>query len=63
MSGDPYECRKHAQRCLEVAKVAPSSFIANHFEDLARHWLRVADNLEQLLPLVKDRRKSPRPNG
>ena len=46
MPSDPNECRRHATNCRRLAKTAPTSFLAAHFEELARRWLKVADDLE-----------------
>jgi site-specific DNA recombinase len=43
--GDPSECRKQAENCLRLARVAP--MLSAHFEELAQRWLRVADDLER----------------
>jgi hypothetical protein len=45
--GDPSECRKQAENCLRLARVAPMSVLSAHFEELAQRWLRVADDLER----------------
>ena len=47
MPGDPSECRKQAENCLRLARVAPMSVLSTHFEELAKRWLRVADDLER----------------
>jgi hypothetical protein len=47
MPSDPKECRKQAENCLRLAKIAQTSELATQFERLAQSWLRVADDLEK----------------
>ena len=47
MSGDPSECRKHAANCRRLAKTVCNHFLEADFEELARRFVKVADDLEQ----------------
>ena len=53
MPGDPKECRDHALRCLELAKMASSPQVRANFLDLANTWSRLAADLEATLAMVK----------
>jgi hypothetical protein len=47
MPGDPKECRRHALTCVRLAQTSPYPEARKHFADLARTWIRLADDLEQ----------------
>jgi hypothetical protein len=46
MPGDPKECRAHAVRCEELARVAPTPEARQHFLDLSGTWKSLAADLE-----------------
>jgi hypothetical protein len=47
MPGDPKECRQHALNCVRLAQTSPSPHAREHFANLARTWIRLADDLER----------------
>ena len=52
MPGDPKECRQHALTCVRFAQTSPSPQAKDHFANLARTWIRLADDLEQSLAFL-----------
>jgi hypothetical protein len=48
MPGDPEECRKHATNCRDMAEATVSPLAKARFEELARTWIRLANDLEQV---------------
>jgi hypothetical protein len=52
MPGDPTECREHARECQRLANKAASERTREIFENLARTWLRVANDLERSKALL-----------
>jgi hypothetical protein len=46
MPGDPKECRRHALACTRLAQTSPSQQARDQFANLARTWIRLADELE-----------------
>ena len=46
MPGDPKDCRKHAERCRELAGSLPDKRAREIFAQLAESWLRLAVELE-----------------
>ena len=53
MPGDPKECREHAKNCRDMAEAAVSPMAKARFEDLARTWTRLANDLEHAKALVE----------
>ena len=49
---DPTECRRHADNCRRLAKIAPTALLAAQYLRLATRWLCVADELEEAEVLV-----------
>jgi hypothetical protein len=47
MPGDPKECRQHALNCVRLAQTSASPHAREHFANLARTWIRLADELEK----------------
>jgi hypothetical protein len=47
MPGDPKECRWHALACVRLAQTSTSPHAREHFANLARTWIRLADDLER----------------
>lgn len=47
MPGDPRECRQHALSCLRLAQTSASPQARERFANLARTWIRLADDLER----------------
>ena len=47
MPGDPKECRQHALFCVRLAQTSASPQAREEFANLARTWIRLADDLEQ----------------
>ena len=60
MPGDPNECRAHAARCEELAKMAENPEHARVLTNLARQWLRLALQLERAQAVLNERRRIPR---
>ena len=52
MPGDPRECRRHADNCRRLAKIAPTSLLAAQYLQLASQWLGIADDLAKAEFLV-----------
>jgi hypothetical protein len=46
MPGDPKACRQHGLNCVRLAKTSASPQAREHFANLARTWIRLADELE-----------------
>ena len=46
MPGDPKECREHARRCAELAKVATTQEAREQFLSLQMSWIRLAADLD-----------------
>ena len=61
MPGDPKECRQHALACVRLAQTSASPQAREEFANLARTWIRLADDLEQtlVLPDVLEDETSP----
>jgi hypothetical protein len=59
MPGDPKECRAHAARCEELAKMADPEH-ARVLTHLARQWLRLALQLERAQATPNERKRIPR---
>jgi hypothetical protein len=51
---DHEECRHLAASCRRLAKTAPSSFLAAKLEEMAKKWLDVANDLEEVQVAVQD---------
>jgi hypothetical protein len=52
MPGNPTECREHAKECLKLAAEALSPLARVHFEDLAKTWGRLANDLDRTKALL-----------
>ena len=50
MPGDPKECREHARRCAELAKVATTPEAREQFLSLQMSWIRLAADLDTPKP-------------
>jgi hypothetical protein len=61
--GNPKECRRHAENCRRLAKTAPTSIRAAHFEELARRWLKVADDPEAYEAYLAELREAEKKAG
>jgi len=46
MSGNPHECRLHAERCSRLAQDAPEAKRRLHYTELAKMWTRLAAEIE-----------------
>jgi hypothetical protein len=53
MSGDPKECRQHAERCSELARLASTPEARDTFLSLQMTWIRLAMELDQARALIK----------
>ena len=53
MPGDPKECRQHAERCAELARMASTSEARETFLDLQMKWIRLAMELTQARALIE----------
>ena len=47
MPGDPKECRGHALACVRFAQTFQSQQAREEFSNLARTWIKLADDLER----------------
>jgi hypothetical protein len=52
MPGDPKECRQHALACVRLAQTSASPQTREQFANLARTWIRLADDLERTLAIL-----------
>ena len=52
MPGDPKECRQHALVCVRLAQTSASPQAREEFANLARTWIRLADDLERTLAFL-----------
>ena len=52
MPGDPQECRQHALTCVRLAQTSASPQARERFANLARTWIRLADELERTLAFI-----------
>jgi hypothetical protein len=52
MPGDPKECRQHALACVRLAQTSSTPQSREQFANLARTWIRLADDLERTQALV-----------
>ena len=62
MPGDPKECREHAKRCAELAKVATTPEARDQFLSLQMSWIRLAadlDNAEALIDAMNEMDEEP----
>jgi hypothetical protein len=46
MPGDPKECRRQARACVRLAQTSSSQQARDQFANLARTWIRLADEIE-----------------
>jgi hypothetical protein len=53
MPGDPKECRQHAERCGELARLASTQEARETFLSLQMTWIRLALELDQAGALIK----------
>ena len=53
MPGDPKQCRQHAERCAELARIASTSEARETFLDLQMKWIRLAMELTQARALIE----------
>ena len=66
MPGDPKECRQHALNCVQLAKTAASPQAREEFANLARIWIRLANDLERtsaFLDVLEDETEPGRRTG
>jgi hypothetical protein len=52
MPGNPEECRRHALTCVRLAQTSASPQARERFANLARTWIRLADELERTLAFI-----------
>jgi hypothetical protein len=52
MPSDPKECREHALTCVRLAQTSASPQAREQFANLARTWIRLADELEWTLAFI-----------
>jgi hypothetical protein len=53
MPGDPKECRQHAERCAELARLASTPEDRDTFLSLQMTWIRLAMELDQARALIE----------
>jgi len=53
MPGDPKECRQHAERCGELARLTSTQEARETFLSLQMTWIRLAIELQQAVALIK----------
>ena len=59
MPGDPNECRRHAERCRELAQSLPDARGRETFAQLEQSWLRLATELDDAQAFLDALRKLP----
>ena len=59
MPGDPKECRQHALTCVRLAQTSASPQAREQFADLARTWIKLADDLERTLAFLDANETEP----
>jgi len=59
MQGDPKECRQHALSCVRLAQTSASPQAREQFANLARTWIKLADDLERSLLILEDEEIEP----
>ena len=52
MLGDPKMCRRHALACVRLAQTSPFQHARDQYANLARTWIRLADELESTEALL-----------
>ena len=52
MPGDPKECRQHVLACVRLAQTSASPQTREQLANLARTWIRLADDLERTLAIL-----------
>jgi hypothetical protein len=52
--GDPKECRQHALNCMLDAKAAKTLEARDSFTNLARSWIRLAEEFERTQALLAE---------
>jgi hypothetical protein len=52
MPGDPKECREHAKRCAELAKLATTPEAREQFLSLQMSWIRLAADLDNAKAII-----------
>jgi hypothetical protein len=57
MPGDPKECRQHAERCAELARLASTPEGRDTFLALQMTWIRLASELYQARALIEATRE------
>jgi hypothetical protein len=62
MPGDPRECRQHALSCVRLAQTSASPQAREQFANLARTWIRLADDLERSQALLNALDDETEPN-
>jgi hypothetical protein len=55
---DPEECRRLSASCKRLGKTAPSSFLAAKLEEMAKKWLDVAKELDEVQSAIQRDRGS-----
>jgi hypothetical protein len=53
MPGDPKECRQHAERCGELARLASTPEARDQFLSLQMIWIRLASEPDQARALIE----------
>ena len=54
MPGDPKECRQHAERCGELARLATTPEARDQFLSLQRTWIRLASEARALIEVTQE---------
>ena len=53
MTGDPKECRQQALASIRLAQTSASPQARDRFAGSAWTWIRLADDLKQILPSLR----------
>ena len=57
---EPKECRLQALTCERLAQRSTSPIVKGAYADLAKKWLKVADELQRPNLLLMGKKKKPR---
>ena len=52
--GDPKECRRHAERCIQMADETTNEHLKHELMNLATTWMRLADEISRIQVIVDE---------
>jgi hypothetical protein len=63
MPGNPEECRQHALACVRLAQTSATQKVRDHFAELAKTWIRLAEDLETGRAFLDDETETTEQTG